>query len=143
VREDGAEGREQLRDHRRRGGALGDAGGDELARGLREAGGEARRAEHGDAGEEDPLAPEQVAEAAGDDQQRGEGEHVGRDHPLELARARPEVRADRGQRDVDDRHVDQVHRDGGDHHHGGEPAPRSGGGVGAAAVAGGTRGAFV
>ncbi|HEX2127424.1 MAG TPA: hypothetical protein VHF45_12805 [Thermoleophilaceae bacterium] len=53
-----------------------------------------------DPSEEDALSAEQVAEAAGDDQRRREGEHVRRDHPFELGAARAQVAADGRQRDV-------------------------------------------
>jgi hypothetical protein len=124
--EDRAEGREELRDHHCRRRSLKDAGHDQLPRALGQPAGEAGHAEQRDPAEEDALAPELVAEAAGDDQRRREGEHVGGDDPLELGPARPQVAADRRQGDVHDREVDQVHHRGADHHGGGEPSPRIG-----------------
>ena len=72
--------------------------------------GRGRRGTEDDEAEgERALAPEPVAEAAGGEQQAGEHERVGVDHPLEVADARAEVAHQGGQRDVDDRVVDHDH----------------------------------
>jgi hypothetical protein len=107
--EDGAEGGQDLGDHRRRGGSLDDPGRDKLAGALGDPDGEARGAEGGDPEEEDALAYEDVPEASRDDQRRREGEHVGGHHPLQLRAARLEIALDRRQRHVHDRDVDQIH----------------------------------
>src|SRR5207248_1101362 len=57
-----------------------------------------------------PAVPEQVAEAAGEQQEASEGEHVGVDDPGERRLREAEVVADRGQRDVHDGGVDDDHQ---------------------------------
>ena len=105
-------------------------------------------AEDGGAGDERAAAPEAVAERAGGEQQRGEGEGVGVDDPLLRRLAGVEVGGDARQgvgehRDAgDDHHQRQAH-------HGEDPAPvgvlgRCGGrsdGRGGSAVTGAPRGA--
>jgi hypothetical protein len=100
-------------DHRggeRGGGALQEAGDYQRAA----AGGEA--AEHrggdegGDADQKDPLAPEQVAEPPGEQQQAAEGDQVAVDHPGEGRLAEMKVRLDGGEGDVDDRRVEDDHQ---------------------------------
>ena len=122
--EHGPEGGQQLRGHHRRRGPLNHPGGDQLARGLRQARTQAGQPEHRDPGQEQPLAPEQVTQAARGDQDRGEGQHVGRHHPFELGGARAEIVPDRGQGHVDDRHVDHVHQHRGRHRRRRKPAAR-------------------
>jgi len=61
--EDGAERGQQLRRHHRRGRTLDDPGRDQLARHLGQARGEVSQAEGDDSGQEQALAPEQIAEA--------------------------------------------------------------------------------
>ena len=63
-------------------------------------------AEHREPGEQRAPAPVAIAERAGQQQQPGEHERVGVDHPLQLADVRVEVAHQRRQRDVDDRVVD-------------------------------------
>jgi len=104
--------------------ALNHARRDQLTWRLGDPRGQARGAEEHDPGEEQPLAAEQVAEAAGGDQRSGESEHVGGHHPLQLSGTGAKVVTDRGQRDVHDRHVDHVHQHRDHHRHGGEPAAR-------------------
>ena len=69
----------------------------------------ARGREHGDAEEEHPPAPEDVAEPAARHEEDGEGQRVGVDRPLEARERRIEVRLDRRQRDVHDRVVEHDH----------------------------------
>jgi hypothetical protein len=118
------EGGEHLGGHRRRRRALDDACGDQLVGGLGDARSEAGGAEDRRPDQEQALAAEQVAEAAGRDQGRGEGEHVGRDDPFQLGAGRAQVAPDRGQGDVHDRAVDQVDGGGHDHHGRRQPSPR-------------------
>ena len=58
--------------------------------------------------EHEPPA-DTVGERAAREQQRGERERVGVDHPLQVAEVGAEVALDRGQRDVHDRDVEQQH----------------------------------
>jgi hypothetical protein len=53
------------------------------------------------------MRAEQVAERAADEDQRAESEEVGVDDPLLQREAAAEVALDRGQRDVDDRGVEE------------------------------------
>ena len=59
--------------------------------------------------EEQPLAPEQVAGAAAEQQEAAEDERVGVDDPLEVRLREAEVFLDRRQRDVHDRRVEDDH----------------------------------
>ena len=59
--------------------------------------------------DEHPPPADQVGHRAGRQQERRERECVGVDDPLEIGEARAEIALDRGQRDVDDRHVEQQH----------------------------------
>ena len=114
---------QHLRCHGRGGGALYDPGGDQLGAGPGQPGGQAGQPEQRDPRQEQALAPEQVAEVPGDDERRGERQHVAGHHPFQLGGAGVQVTADGGERHVDDRHVDHVHERPGDHDDRGEPAP--------------------
>ena len=97
-------------------------GGDRAAEALQEARGDQRElvvgeaaerrgdGEEGDAGEEDALAAEQVAEPAGHQQEAPVGDEVGADDPREVGLREAQVALDDGERDVDDRHVDDHHQ---------------------------------
>ena len=61
--------------------------------------------------QEDPLAAVLVAQRAGEQQQPGQRQRVGGDHPLQGGQAGVKVAADGGQRDADHRRVDRGHRD--------------------------------
>ena len=65
--------------------------------------------EHGDADDEHPLAPEQVARAAAEHQEPGEGHRVRAHHPLQVVLGEVQRGADGRQRDVHDRHVEDHH----------------------------------
>ena len=69
-----------------------------------------RGGEDGEAGEEHALAPGEVAEPAGQQQQAAEGDEERVDDPGEIGLAEVEVVLDRGQRDVHDRHVEHDHQ---------------------------------
>jgi hypothetical protein len=98
-------GRQHRREH-----ALGGARGDEHAeRAGRTADGRSGR-EADQPGHERPLAPEQVAEAAAEQQQGAEGQGVGGDDPLARVVGEAEVALGRGQRDVHDRDVEDDHQ---------------------------------
>src|SRR5205823_4815225 len=64
-------------------------------------------AEDDDTGEHHLLPPEQVAERAAREHQRGEREHVAVDDPLQAADADAQRRLDVGERDADDRVVEE------------------------------------
>ena len=73
---------------------------------LGDEGAEAREPEDGDARLERELAPEPVAERAEDEQQAGEDEQVGVDHPLQLRSGGAELVLQGRQGDVEDRVVE-------------------------------------
>ena len=66
------------------------------------------REEH-DAEQEHALAAELIAHRSADQDQRAQEQRVGFDHPLHVGDRRVEVGLERGQRDVDDRRVDERH----------------------------------
>ena len=72
--------------------------------------GDARQAEHAEAREQHPLAPEAVAEAPRGEYRSGEQQVVGVDDPLQLRVRGVQLAHERRQRDVDDRGV-QVDRE--------------------------------
>ena len=90
--------------------SLDEAGRDEHLLGLRQPAERARHGEHAEAGHEDALAAEEVAEAAGEQEQAAEGDQVGVDDPGEARLREAEVVLDRRQRDVDDGHVEHDHQ---------------------------------
>ncbi len=92
---------------------------------------EQRRQREGDhAREEHPLAADQVAEPAGQEQQAAEGDEERVDHPGEVRLAEAEIGLDRGQRDVHDRDVEDDHQLGEADDGEGRPAAAIGGGAG-------------
>ena len=74
-----------------------------------EAAGQRGEREQEQARDEHPPAPEQVSRAAAEEQEAGEGDRIGVDDPLQVDLGEVEPRADRGQRDVDDRDVEDDH----------------------------------
>ena len=75
---------------------------------------------HG-ADDEDAPAAVEVRERSRGEQQGGQAERVGVDHPLQVGERRVELGLDVGQRDVHDRDVEQQHEHAGAH--GGERPP--------------------
>jgi hypothetical protein len=75
----------------------------------REATGEAGGREDRETDEEHALLSEEVSGAAAEEQEAGEGEHVGIHDPLQPRRRVVQVASDRGERDVDDRDVEHDH----------------------------------
>src|SRR5262249_964431 len=67
---------------------------------------EDHQAEH-----EHAAAPEEISRPPAEQEQAGEGEGVGADHPLEPLRRESELVLDRGQRDRDDRRVEDDHEE--------------------------------
>ena len=94
----------------RAGNALQHAGGHQHLGVLGDAGQRRRDGEPGHAADEQRPAAVAVAERAGHDVQRGDGQRVGQHDPLLGGQAGVQVAADRGQRDVDDGAVDEGHR---------------------------------
>jgi hypothetical protein len=80
--------------HRRRGGDAAGHGGD---------------GEEEQAGEENALAAELIAERSADQDERAEKQRVGLDHPLDVGDRGVEIGLKRGQRHVHDRAVDERH----------------------------------
>src|SRR5439155_3116679 len=66
--------------------------------------------EHGETGKEDASPTDQVAEPPGQEQDTTEGDEVGIDEPGQARLSEAEVAADRGQRDVHDRRVEDDHQ---------------------------------
>ena len=82
-------------------------------------------------GKEHALAAEQVAEAAGEQQEAAEGDEEGVDDPGQVALAEVQVALDRRQRHVHDRGVEHDHELGqADNHEGHPPAVVGGDGCG-------------
>jgi len=73
------------------------------------AGGERGQREHNQSGDIHPLESEDIGCRAHAEQERRQRERVDVDHPLHLTERRPQIPEHRGQRDVDDRDVDQQH----------------------------------
>ena len=75
----------------------------------REAAQERADREQRQAGDEHPPAPEEVGEPSAEEQGAAEHDRVGGDHPLQARLGETEVRLDRRQRDVHNRHVEDDH----------------------------------
>ena len=75
----------------------------------RDAAQDRRGREEDDAEQEHALAAELIAHRSADQDQRAQKQRVGFDHPLDVGDRRVEVGLKRGQRDVDDRRVDERH----------------------------------
>ena len=128
-----AAGRERRRQQRERGGreqraedALHGAGADEHLEALRCAADGGRGGEAEQAGDERPLAAEEVAELAAQQQQAAEGERVGRHDPLPRAVGEVQRVLCRGQRDVHDGGVEHDHQLRDAEHREDRPAPAGG-----------------
>ncbi len=106
-------GGDQGEDHRggdRAAEALDEARRDQRELGFRQPAGERGDGEDGGAGEEDALATEQVAEAAGEQEEAPVGDEVRADDPREVGLRELQVALDDGQGDVDDGHVHDHHQ---------------------------------
>jgi hypothetical protein len=108
-----AEGRgedgERRRRHDRAAQTLERAGDDQLALALGQTAGQGRGGEQQEPEEQDLLVPEQVRRAPAEQEEAGERDRVGVDDPLQVDDREAEVIADRRQRDVHDRHVEDDH----------------------------------
>ena len=69
-----------------------------------------RRREEDEAREKDLLAPDQVADPAGEQQEAAEGDQVAVEDPREVRLGEVEIALDRGKRDVDDRRIQHHHQ---------------------------------
>lgn len=118
--------RQAGRCHQRASDTLHGSRGDEPANAGR---GRAQHRRHGEPaqpGQEYPPPPPAVAERAGQQDQRGQGQGVARDGPLQGLEADMQVPSDRWQRDGDHRGVDPSHRRPHDHRRDHPPASRGG-----------------
>jgi hypothetical protein len=118
-------------DHRGRDGPsepLQEARGDQEVLILGQAAERRRQCEQRHAAEEDALAPDQIAEPPGQQQEAPECDQVGVDDPRQIGLSDVEIALDDGQRDVHDGAVQRVHEHG--HADDGQSDP-------AAAIAGG------
>jgi hypothetical protein len=106
AREDVGDDREGRGHDQRAADAHQDADGDQLVRGVDDEHAQARAAEQQEAELERPLAAEPVAEGAHREQQPGEGQQVGVDHPLERRAGGVELLLEARQGDVQDRVVE-------------------------------------
>ena len=70
------------------------------------------RREHAQTDDEEPVAPVQVGAAPGQHQKPGQEDGVRADDPLPLTAAQTQLGLHRGQRDRDDREIDQQHEKG-------------------------------
>ena len=75
-----------------------------------EAAAERGECEERDADEEDAPVAEEVAEPPAEQEEAAEGEQIAVHDPRERARGEAEVRADRGQRDADNRRIEDDHQ---------------------------------
>jgi len=96
---------------------------DQLSLGPGDATEERGHGEQGQAADEEPAPAEEVGEAASEEKRAAEEDRVGRDDPLKACLGEPEVRLDRGERHVDDRHVEDDHELRGDYERQRTPAP--------------------
>ena len=118
-REGGEDDRQGGREHQRRAGALDHAEDDDprLCRAAGRGGAAQRRGggEDDDADHDHAPVPGDVGEPAAEGEQGREREQVAVDDPLHPGRGEREVPLQLGDRDRDDRLVDEGHRDGEDH----------------------------
>ena len=109
----GAEGRGQRRQRRRRehgrAHSLDEARAHQQAGALSQAARQRRGGEHHQPGHQHPPPAEEVGRPGAQQEEAAEGEHVGADHPLQALLAEAEIALDRGQGDVEDRVVENVH----------------------------------
>jgi hypothetical protein len=108
--ERGGQDRQRGREHHRRAEALRKARADQNSRAAGESTGQRGQAEQHRAGDEDAAAAEQVGGAAAQQHEPAVGQQVGAGHPLQALHREVQGLADRGQRQVDDRRVDEVEK---------------------------------
>jgi predicted nucleic acid-binding Zn-ribbon protein len=106
--EAGGEDRQGRWRHHRRADALSEAGSDQQACARCQPCGQGGQREDRGAGEEDPAASEQVRHAAAEQEEPAIGQQVATEDPLKVLDGEVQVAADRRERDVDDRGVQEV-----------------------------------
>jgi len=109
LAEGGAEDRQRGRGDDRSAEPLNAAGRDQHPASRSQAAGQGSEGKEEQPADEDPAPPEQVGRAAAEEEEAGERQRVGAHDPLELVAAEVELAPDRGQGDVDDRHVEDDH----------------------------------
>ena len=109
LREGHGEQRERGRRHDGGEGTLQGAGPEEHGRVLGQSAQRRRTGEADEADDEHPLAPEVVGDPAAEQQEPGEGERVGRQHPLAVGRRDVQGPLGRGQGDDHHRGVEDHH----------------------------------
>jgi hypothetical protein len=102
--------RERNRRDDRAADALNCAGGDERFLRVREPAYRRRSREESDPGQKEGPMPEQVTQPPPEQKEAAECDQVRVDDPGERLFRETEIRADRGQRDADDRHVEDDHQ---------------------------------
>jgi hypothetical protein len=103
------EQRERGGEHRRSADALHRARKVQHQRAGRQRAAQRREGEDPQPDDEDVTPPDAVGGRAPREQQRGQGQRVGVDHPLQVAEGRIQRLGDVGQGDIHDRDVDQQH----------------------------------
>ena len=88
------------------------------------------------ANQEHAAAPHNVPQPPERQQAQGKGQHIGGHHPFDLCVARPQIVAHRGQRHIDDGHIDQVHEIGNEQDAQRQPAARVSGRSGSGFIGG-------
>lgn len=111
-REDHGDDGHDLRGHDRGGDALQNAGANQRLDGRSDAAEGRGEREGTHAGEEHAAAPDDVAQAPAWQQEEGEAQHIGGDHPLDVTGARAEIALQRWQGHVDDADIDEIHEAG-------------------------------
>jgi DNA-binding MarR family transcriptional regulator len=106
--ERGREDRERSREHHRGADALRESGGDQHPLAGGEPADHGGDAEQDRAGDKHPAAAEQVGGAATEQHESTVGEQVSAGDPHETRHGEVQIAADRRERDVDDRRVDEV-----------------------------------
>jgi len=120
--EGGGQQRERSGSEQRAEHALRRPRGDEQPEGLGRPTGRGGDREADEAGEERPLAAEEIGDPAAEQEERAEGERVGRDHPLTTVVREAQRLLRRGQGDVHDGRVEDDHELGDPQHSEDEPA---------------------
>ena len=133
--EGGEEQAERGGQHEGAAAGLENAGGDEQAEGRAQRAEGGRRGEDAQPDEEGPLATGPVGPATGRDEQGGEHDGVGAEHPRQRAQALAvEIQRDAGKGDVDDEEIQRGEEHPGEHHQGGQGRMRRRRGAGGAVL---------
>ena len=90
--------------------ALHEAGDDEFALRLRKAAGQRGKHEQDDPGDEHPPATDEVTKTTPEQQEAAERDQVAIDHPRQARLREVQVALNMGQRNVDDRGIEDAHQ---------------------------------